>query len=408
MSDAHLVPLPSDAILLHLGPFKTGTSAIQSSMAQARAEMAEHGVLYPGRGVQQRRPIWFVLGTKPTGRPVPDRGEWDRMREQVVRHPGRACVSSEDLGRAGPSSIQTLAAGLGADRLHTLGVLRPLDRMIPSMWQERVKTSDTIAYADYVEAILEGPGAHGRNHPAAAFWYQQDLAGVIERWSKEVPTERQTWLVTDPQDRMQLHRSFEQLLDLPAETLRLHEHANQSLSFNGAEAIRRLNALAPDRGWSRELVARTVKIGLPHGLRNAPRGPEDLPIPRLPSSFAPRLAELDAERLAALGESGVRVIGDPEGLRSETVADDHLRELPRSMSLDMVVEALAAQIDNTVRYHERMSQLERRAREHKAREHRARERRQPQDSPVARVDQAPARELLREVGRRGLRRLRRS
>ena len=42
-------PLPADAILLHLGFHKTGTTALQSAFAASRPQLLEHGVLYPGR-----------------------------------------------------------------------------------------------------------------------------------------------------------------------------------------------------------------------------------------------------------------------------------------------------------------------------------------------------------------------
>ena len=42
-------PLPQDAILLHLGFHKTGTTALQSAFAASRPALLEHGVLYPGR-----------------------------------------------------------------------------------------------------------------------------------------------------------------------------------------------------------------------------------------------------------------------------------------------------------------------------------------------------------------------
>ncbi|HEY4377379.1 MAG TPA: hypothetical protein VGM93_09480, partial [Acidimicrobiales bacterium] len=40
--------LPANAILVHIGPHKTGTTALQSMLDRGRSAMAEHGVLYPG------------------------------------------------------------------------------------------------------------------------------------------------------------------------------------------------------------------------------------------------------------------------------------------------------------------------------------------------------------------------
>ena len=41
--------LPEGAVLLHIGPYKTGSTAIQQALFDQRDVLAEHGVLYPGR-----------------------------------------------------------------------------------------------------------------------------------------------------------------------------------------------------------------------------------------------------------------------------------------------------------------------------------------------------------------------
>ena len=40
--------IPERALLLHIGPHKTGTTAIQGLLAAARDDLAAHGVTYPG------------------------------------------------------------------------------------------------------------------------------------------------------------------------------------------------------------------------------------------------------------------------------------------------------------------------------------------------------------------------
>ena len=50
--------------LVHIGPHKTGTTAIQGALHLARERLAAQGVVYPGRG---RQPLWPVLAV--TGQP---------------------------------------------------------------------------------------------------------------------------------------------------------------------------------------------------------------------------------------------------------------------------------------------------------------------------------------------------
>ena len=52
--------LPPDAVLLHVGVHKTGTTAIQAALADARPELRRAGVLYPGKRKAQHRSAMAV------------------------------------------------------------------------------------------------------------------------------------------------------------------------------------------------------------------------------------------------------------------------------------------------------------------------------------------------------------
>ena len=58
--------------LLHIGPHKTGTSAIQGALFLARERLAAQGVIYPGQGRAVLWPILAVTGQPPLlGEPAP-------------------------------------------------------------------------------------------------------------------------------------------------------------------------------------------------------------------------------------------------------------------------------------------------------------------------------------------------
>ena len=60
--------LPEGACLVHIGPYKTGSSSIQAAFHAKRAELREqHGVVYPGKEVRARRAGWGVIGVTPRG-----------------------------------------------------------------------------------------------------------------------------------------------------------------------------------------------------------------------------------------------------------------------------------------------------------------------------------------------------
>jgi hypothetical protein len=49
------VRLRAGARLLHIGPHKTGSTAVQGAFHLARERLAAQGVVYPGQG---RQPLW--------------------------------------------------------------------------------------------------------------------------------------------------------------------------------------------------------------------------------------------------------------------------------------------------------------------------------------------------------------
>jgi hypothetical protein len=147
--------LPEGSCLLHIGPYKTGSTAVQVAMHKARGAMRERGVVYPGTWQRAMRPGWAVLGYTPRGRdPVPIEVWQDLVAE--VRDPAaiRSCVSTEDFGSASPARAKRIVDDLGGDSVHVVAVARRLDRLLPSQWQERVKSHDTFTYDAWLRLVL--------------------------------------------------------------------------------------------------------------------------------------------------------------------------------------------------------------------------------------------------------------
>ena len=57
-------------VLLHIGPPKTGTTALQHSLAQARPQLKAQGVLYPGKRFSHWTPSCSALGIATTAHPA--------------------------------------------------------------------------------------------------------------------------------------------------------------------------------------------------------------------------------------------------------------------------------------------------------------------------------------------------
>jgi hypothetical protein len=333
--------LPAGSLLLHIGPPKTGSTAIQQTLHESRDALAGHGVLYPGTRRRARSASSAVLGTGPAvGRERPRIELWHALVDEIRQTDlPRVCLSHENFSRADDDAADRILGDLGAERTHVVYVARRLDKVLPSHWQEHVKAWRTISYEDYLHRMLDDPPA------ARTIWPPHDVAAVVDRWAARVGHDRMTILVADEQDRGLVPRTFEELLGLPAGMLvPSNRRSNTSLSYTEAEAMRAVNRMARERQWTPREYWQVVQVGIVDALA-ARSSDDDARIDGLPAWAFERVAERAERQVAAIGQSGVRVLGDVERLRVGAVAQPF--ELPppvESVPLDL----LAAMVQGTV------------------------------------------------------------
>ena len=124
--------LPEGTRLLHIGPHKTGTTAVQAALWSARASLLEQGVRHAGRSrnpsnavravTEQSSP--YAEGTPPSMR------HWrDLVREIRGAREPRLVVSSEFFAWASPEVIRRIVEELDPDRVRIAVTVRPLARI---------------------------------------------------------------------------------------------------------------------------------------------------------------------------------------------------------------------------------------------------------------------------------------
>jgi hypothetical protein len=306
-------PLPEGAVLLHIGPYKTGSTAIQQALFDQRAVLAEHGIYYPGRWRRLFREGHALMQWSPRGRPVPPISVWDEFAADVrERTDVRVCLSTEDFGRIRESrKSRKVIEDLGADRLHVIAVARAYHRLMPSHWQERVKSHEHRSYEEWLRELLQGDDSLEVNR---SFWTSHDVDFMASRWLGHLPADRFTLIVTDDSDRELLSRTFERLLALPAGLLTPSHSTNPSLSMNAIEVLRRVNREFVERGWPDREYVRLIQEGMIRELQTISRGAGDVAVPALPGWARPLVAERSRQRVAAIARLGINVVGDPSCL----------------------------------------------------------------------------------------------
>ncbi|WP_406126802.1 hypothetical protein OHQ89_33835 [Streptomyces canus] len=129
---------------------------------------------------------------------------------------------------------------------------------------------------------------------------------------KIVGAERITVVVVDDRDRDGLMRTFEQLLGLPGNLLQpVPDATNRSLTLAETEMLRNLNKEFRGNGLRDELYSKLVRNGAVMHMKNAcSQSPEDVKI-LTPEWAVEAAAEIGAGMVRRIGDLGVRVIGDP-------------------------------------------------------------------------------------------------
>jgi len=302
--------------LLHIGPHKTGTTALQGAFHLARARLAAHGVFYAGA---DRSPVRATLAV--TGRPAmlgeasPDIALWDKL-VRTVRGAGdqRVVISSEFFDDADDAVARRVVADLGGPRVHVVATLRPLARVMPSQWQQYLQNGLRTPYLEWLDGMLRKPPY---DQPTPTFWQRHRQDKLIARWAAAAGVPNVTVIVVDGSDRLTLLRTFESLLGLPAGFLVPEDEmaVNRSLTLAEAEVVRQLNEEFKRREWPGASYAKFMRYGAV-GQMKARK-----PLPGEPQIAAPawaleRMAEISAEMTGKIAALGVRVVGDLSALRS--------------------------------------------------------------------------------------------
>ncbi|MFJ6387280.1 hypothetical protein ACIQJT_06710 [Streptomyces sp. NPDC091972] len=304
-------PLPAGTRLLHIGPHKTGTTAVQGALFAAKDLLPEHGVVFPAH---TRHPMEAVLAacarpammgdTAPTGK------HWTRLLEQVRAAGARtAVVSSEFFADAeDDETVARIVEQLGGELVHVVVTLRPLSRIMPSQWQQYVQNGLRMGYEDWLTHMLRKAPYE---QPNPSFWRRHRHDRLVERWARAVGPERITVVVVDDRDRGGLLRTFEQLLGLPGNLLQpVPDTANRSLTLAETEMLRNLNKEFRGNGLPDELYSRLVRNGAVMHMKNAcSPSPDDVKI-LTPEWALEAAAGITAEMTRNIGAAGVRIIGD--------------------------------------------------------------------------------------------------
>lgn len=336
-------PVPPDGVVLHIGVHKTGTTALQAALADARDDLAEHSVRYPGRRQAHHAAAIAVIGKTwgwtNNGGQRKDLRNFDRLSRQIAAHPGRVIVSSEHWCESPDEVAAQTVAAFGPERVQVVITLRNVGNLLSSSYQQYLKYGLKARYEPWLENLFAKDDG---SRMSPSFWLRNHHDVVIERWARVVGPERVTAIVLENVDRDAMFIAFAQMLGLPAEVLtsRMDLTSNRSMTAQEAELLRRVNVgVKAEMNWTQyeQLVRYGVARTIVEGREPGPDEPR-LVTPDWALDAAAERGAAAAQRIAALG---INVVGDLDALAARIpsqapVDPAAMMELP----MDVAVRAI--------------------------------------------------------------------
>ena len=320
-------------VTLHIGTFKTGTSYLQTVLAHAKAQLADSGVLWPGRAWAEQ-----VAATRALLSNRPGRGEaWDRLVAEIDAWSGpEVIISMESLSMATPRAVARAAASLASHQVRIVLTARDIGRVLPAQWQESMQNGRSWSYSDYLRGVTEGrPGDRAYDH----FWGKHDWAHVLRTWS-EVAADAEVVLVTVPPSgapRGLLWERFCQAVRLDPARYDSSRPVNESLGAASAEVLRYVSASLEGRETHKQ-TGRVLKKTLAKSFLNSRRSAE--PTLVLPHHLEPWASTRSAELVNDLKTVPATVIGDYDDLLPRfTGPRDGETEDPSTLPVEDLLEA---------------------------------------------------------------------
>ena len=332
--EAHVTATPGPADLLlkpgtcliHIGPPKTATTALQGAFFTAREQAESQGVHYAGKTRHSAAAVLAGIDRPGFFSDVdaPATERWDALVAEVRQSPAsRVVLSSEFFADADEAQIARVVAQLARPHVHVVVTLRPLVKIVPSHWQQSVQSSSRLAFDDWLHAMLDDDGDRSVN---PAFWFRHRHDQLVARWSAAVGADNLTVVALDDKDHGMVLRTFEQLTGLREGTLApIDDFANRSLTLPEVEALRAFNAELTSAQVRVALQRRVSHAGGAHYLKQFPPTPGD-PKVEVPGWARPQINAVAREMIDTLVASGARIVGDPEHLvpASPPGADDYV------------------------------------------------------------------------------------
>jgi hypothetical protein len=390
----------SQRVFLHVGLPKSGTSYVQKLLAANKPRLKRDAdLLFPG--ARWHKQVLAVRDVRDMGRRRAARGQWAQLVKEIAAWPGDSVISMEWLCAADDAHIRRIVEDLAPATIEVVFTVRDVARTLPAAWQEFMQNRYTWSWDEFLEAVTSAEPLD--SEPGRVFWSQQDVPGLVGRWSSVVSPDH-THVVTLPHPGAApgvLWQRLAQVFGINSQGYVVDGlGGNESLGLESTELMRRLNPLTREAGINRTSYHQIFKHTLAKGVLAERRSLESrLALPVAHHEWATATANRQIESLRA---SGVHVVGDladlepvfPTGEQPANLSDGQLLETSLVGLVALASRAEAAERER-MKVETRNLRLERRLARSQRRLVRAEQRVSSLSARVSQFETAPLRSGLR-------------
>lgn len=322
-------------VVLHIGPPKTGTTAVQASLDSSRKQLLEQGVSYLPETTQASLAAMSLTqrSDPSTGIRVPDE-EWRSLAARVLKSRTRiTIVSSEWLAAASEDHIARVRQMFISRDVQIILTIRSLSAILPSRWRQNVLEGATYGYEEWLHMVFNDRSSS----QSQRFWHQHRHDHLAQRWSRAFGMNNVHVVVVRENQPAFALEAIEEVLSVPKGTLKRDAAgANVSASDVVVEAVRLFNQRREQYGISRALGYTAVSRGALMQLHRQQVGRSIAD--QLPTTYLDGL-ERESRQIA----SGLRILGFPVyGDLDDLMEVKTVRTRPaEAMSEDSVAELIA-------------------------------------------------------------------
>ncbi|MFP5283870.1 MAG: hypothetical protein ACLGIF_10520, partial [Actinomycetes bacterium] len=261
-------------------------------------------------------------------------------REVEADQHRRVLVSNEFIAGWDESVAQRFLDELGP-RTHVVVTVRSVASLLPSLWQQYVKTGYTEHFESFLSRVLADrpdPGTLLRGFD------RHDQGGAVVRWAQVAGPERVTVVVADKSEPLRVPAAFEALLDLSGGELAPVSHrgfeVNRSLTLQEAALLLRVNQILAPYEVDEDDLVRILRRGATARVLDECTPDVHQGALALPAWALDRAGEVGTAYADVIARSGVRVIGDLAELRRAPSGGPGHVAMPDLVSTEVAAQAV--------------------------------------------------------------------